>query len=298
MLNIFNDLKNTKLVICDSYHYVNIKQIQKSFNFKLLKLEVDAYKCKEIFITNKLNNNNDNILLVFNIITGLDLIKLLLVFYNLNNNLSNITLLIPYLGYCRQHNDTNSVGSMILESIKNFKIKKIHLLEPHCIRIFHNLSKYSNINIISPRELFIRYIQTLNLNLNIENSILISPDKGFENEIKYYSKILNIDYIVGKKIRNNQGKIEKLYISFNEKFKNILIIDDLIDTGDTITTLIKKLTGIKKNNLSIFVFCCHGVLSKKPEFLKYKCVKELILTNSLEVKYKNSKIKILDIYSQ
>ena len=293
MIDIINVLKNTQLVICDSYNYNKMKVIQKKYNFKLLELKFSNYPCSELFIKNKINKSFDNILLISNILTGEDYIKLLLCFYELNNKYKNITLFIPYLGYCRQHKKNISVGGLLISSFKIFKIKEIYLLEPHCNQIFINQTKDLLINIIKPREIFIKYIKALNFSSS--DSILISPDRGFEDDIKYFSKYLNIDYIVGDKKRKDDGKVEKIKIKFDGIFKNILIIDDLIDTGDTITNLINKIRKHKKSDLSIFIFCCHGVLSKKPEFLKYKCVKKLILTDSIKIKHKSKKLEILNL---
>ena len=180
MIDIINVLKNTQLVICDSYNYNKMKVIQKKYNFKLLELKFSNYPCSELFIKNKINKSFDNILLISNILTGEDYIKLLLCFYELNNKYKNITLFIPYLGYCRQHKKNISVGSLLISSFKIFKIKEIYLLEPHCNQIFINPTKDLLINIIKPREIFIKYIK--GLNFSSSDSILISPDRGLDKE--------------------------------------------------------------------------------------------------------------------
>ena len=131
---------------------------------------------------------------------------------------------------------------------------------------------------------------------NIVDFCFIAPDDGAKEDTIFYANYFKKEYFVAEKKRNKTGRIEHLNIPQIKYYKHIIIIDDIIDSGETITKLINKIILYNKD-VVFYIFCTHPIFSKEPEFLKYKCVKKVIMTNSLKINIKSKKICIIDVFN-
>lgn len=108
------------------------------------------------------------------------------------------------------------------------------------------------------------------------------------------AKYFHTRVFTAEKIRNKEnGKIETLNLfEENLNFKNIIIVDDMIDSGQTIHLLINLILQ-KNSKVNIFVFCSHPIFSKPLSFLGIEQVKFLFTTNSINItENQNKKIVV------
>jgi ribose-phosphate pyrophosphokinase len=136
--------------------------------------------------------------------------------------------------------------------------------------------------------IFVPYIKSLNL----ENLTIASPDMGGSKRAYAYSKFLRSDVVICYKQRKEANKIETMELIGDVTGRNIILIDDMIDTGGTLA----KAAGLmmEKGALSVRAICTHAILSGDAyEKIEASQLKELIVTDSIPLKKETSKIRVV-----
>ena len=99
----------------------------------------------------------------------------------------------------------------------------------------------------------------------------MSPDLGSLPRATNLAAKLGLEVAIINKIRNKNGKCKMLEVTGNVKDKHCVIVDDIVDTGETICKASEILT--KKSLKSFSCFVTHGVFSgnclNKIEKLKF-----------------------------
>ena len=136
--------------------------------------------------------------------------------------------------------------------------------------------------------LFIPYISELNL----ENLTIASPDMGGSKRAYAYSKFLESDVVVCYKQRKKANIIESMELIGSVDGKDVVLVDDLVDTAGTLTKAADLM--ISRGARSVRAVCTHPILSGDAyEKVEKSKLLELIVTDSIPVKKKSKKIKVL-----
>jgi ribose-phosphate pyrophosphokinase len=125
---------------------------------------------------------------------------------------------------------------------------------------------------------------------NIPNLAVASPDVGGIKMARSYAKRLGADLILIDKRRPKANEVEVMNVIGNAEGKNVLIVDDLIDTAGTFVNAVKALkdSGAKQ----IYGACTHPILSGKAiERLTKSDVKLVIVTDSIPKRKECAKIE-------
>lgn len=225
----------------------------------------------EVFVSLNSNEKLIDLLQVADAIDGLGGIKL--------------SLTIKYLlgaRYDRRMKMGDSFDLQVVAKLINIcDFKNIHILDPH--------SKVStllinNSNAIKNYEMVVAYRR--------QDAVLICPDKGAALKTNEYqnwnSNIKEIIYC--EKTRDENGAIS-LMVFNPEKCngRNCVIIDDICDGGGTFLAIANQ---IKPAHLTLIV--THGIFSKGIEVLENK-FDEIICSDSLQIKEKSNKLKVVSI---
>jgi len=188
---------------------------------------------------------------IANICQPRDLLELLFILEILKRKKCKTHLIIPFLGYARHDKLipwTSFGGKVVCEAIRKYK--------PVVTTIgIHSklLKKYLPYKNVDPLDIFISKLK------KIPNVVIVAPDKGAIQRAKYVAKKLKTSYSYIYKVRPayDKAKIQKFHGNVNGK--NIVIIDDLISTGETI---IQAARAVKKRGArDVYVFAFHGVLA-------------------------------------
>lgn len=211
------------------------------------------------------------------------------------------TLVLTYYGYARQdRKDRPGVpigAKAIAKLIEAAGYNKVVCLDLHAEQIegfFSIPVKHGSAGVM-----FVEYIKSLNL----ENVLIASPDNGGTKRASEYSKALGIEMITCYKFRPKDNEVSEIKILGDVKDKNVILVDDLIDTASSITKVADKM--IEEGALSVRAFITHPVLSggAYSNIEKSKLV-ELVTTDSIPLKdpsqfidYEKStrKIKVLSL---
>ncbi len=138
--------------------------------------------------------------------------------------------------------------------------------------------------------IFVPYLNALNL----DDVIIASPDTGGTKRANTYSKFMKTGMVICHKSREQANIVSEMTVIGNVKGKNVIIIDDLIDTAGTITKAADMM--MQQGAKSVRAVATHAVLSGPAyERIEKSEITELIVTDTIPLKQKSDKIKVLSV---
>jgi len=136
--------------------------------------------------------------------------------------------------------------------------------------------------------IFMPYIKDLQL----DNLTIASPDMGGSKRAYAYSKHLHADVVICYKQRKKANVIGHMEVIGDVKGKNIILVDDMIDTGGTLAKAANLM--MERGALSVRAICTHPLLSGDAyERIQNSQLTELIVTDTIPLKKNVSKIKVV-----
>ena len=202
----------------------------------------------------------------------------------------HITAVVPYFGWARQDRKDKPrvpIGAkLIAKLLEAAGATRIITMDLHADQIQGFFEK--PVDHLFASSLFIPYISALNL----ENLTIASPDMGGSKRAYAYSKFLESDVVVCYKQRKKANIIESMELIGSVDGKDVVLVDDLVDTAGTLTKAADLM--ISRGARSVRAVCTHPILSGEAyEKVEKSKLLELIVTDSIPVKKKSKKIKVL-----
>ena len=206
-----------------------------------------------------------------------------------------ITAVIPYYGYSRQDRKNEPRVPITAKLVANLLAEsgagRVLCLDLHAAQIqgFFDIP----VDHMQSKNIFLDKIRK---DLDISNSIIVSPDIGGIGRARLIAKALKLDIAIIDKRRDRANESEVMNIIGDVKGKDAIIVDDIIDTGGT---LIKSIHALKQAGMKrIFVFITHAVCSGDVyERINASEIDKLYITDSLKVMTERlgSKIEIISV---
>lgn len=205
---------------------------------------------------------------------------------------------IPYFGFARQDRKDKprvSIGAKLMADLLSAAgVDRVITMDLHADQIqgFFNVP----VDHLYASALFIPFIQQMGL----RDIVIASPDVGGTKRANTYSRLLGTDMVICHKSRAKANVVGNMTLIGDVRDKDVIIVDDLIDTAGTIT----KAAGlmIKEGANSVRAFAAHGLLSEPAyERIENSALKEVYFTDSIPAKRESSKIKyisVADAFSQ
>lgn len=201
-----------------------------------------------------------------------------------------INVVIPYYGYARQDRKDKprvSIGAkLIADLIYTAGAEWVMTMDLHAAQI----QGFFPIPVVhlDSSVIFIPYIRSLEL----DNLVIASPDIGGTKRAREFATLLNSDIVICDKNRKKANEVEEIRIIGSVKNKNVIIVDDIIDTGNT---LIKAAEVMMNDGAkSIRAFATHPVFSDNAsEKLNNSVLNEIVVCDTIPVKNPGNKINIL-----
>ena len=201
-----------------------------------------------------------------------------------------ITVVIPYFGLARQDRKDKprvAIGAKLIANlITAAGAHRIMTMDLHAAQIqgFFDIP----VDHLDASVIFVPYIKALNL----PNLTIASPDMGGSYRARTFAKFFNAEVIICDKRRKRANEIESMSIIGDVRGQDIVLIDDICDTAGT---LAKAAALIMENGAnSVRAVCTHPVLSGDAYMtIENSVLEELIVTDTIPLKYSNSKIKVL-----
>lgn len=201
-----------------------------------------------------------------------------------------ITAVVPYFGYARQDRKDKprvAIGAkMIANLITAAGAHRIMTMDLHAAQIqgFFDIP----VDHLDASVIFVPYIKSLNL----PNITIASPDMGGSHRARTFAKFFNAEVVICDKTRKRANEVESMSIIGDVTGQDIVLIDDIVDTAGTLS---KAASLIMENGASsVRAVCTHPVLSGKAyETIENSALTELIVTDTIQLKQKSSKIRVL-----
>ncbi len=211
---------------------------------------------------------------------------------------ANIIAVMPYFGYARQDKKGKPrvpIGAKLVANLLSAAgVDRIMTMDLHADQIqgFFEVP----VDHLYASELFIEDIT----NLNLPNLIIASPDMGGSKRANAYAKILNSGVVVCYKERKQANVIGEMKILGDVNGKDVVIIDDMVDTGGTLTKAADLM--MESGATSVRAYCTHGILSGTAyERLDNSSIAELVITNTIPKTHNSSKVReisVADFFAQ
>ena len=203
-----------------------------------------------------------------------------------------VVAVIPYFGFARQDRKDKprvAIGAkLIADLLSSAGVDRIITMDLHADQIqgFFNIP----VDHLYASAIFIPYIK----NMRLDNIVIASPDTGGTKRANAYAKFLGTPMVIGYKSREKANEISEMHIIGNVKDKNVIMVDDIIDTAGTIIKAAEVL--IAKGAKSVRAFTTHPVLSGTAfERIEKSQLTELIVSDTIPLKKESSKIKVLSV---
>jgi ribose-phosphate pyrophosphokinase len=270
------------------------KQICKNLNQREGKCTIREFSDGEIWVKYDENIRGKDVYLIQTTNPPASHLMELLIMIDAARRASarRVTAVIPYYGYARQdRKDMPRVaitGKLIANLITGAGADRIITMDLHAPQLqgFFDIP----VDHLYCSVLFVRHFKSL----KISNLAVASPDVGGTKRARVYAKELNADLILIDKRRPKPNVAEVLNIIGNVKGKNILIVDDLIDTAGTFTAAVEALKGAGARD--VYGAVTHPILSGKAiDRIENSSLKRLMVSNTIPLKKKARKIEIIDV---
>ena len=202
----------------------------------------------------------------------------------------HITAVMPYFGWARQDRKDKPrvpIGAkLIAKLLETAGATRIITMDLHADQIQGFFEK--PVDHLYASTIFIPYLESLNLS----DLTIASPDMGGSKRAYAYSKFLKSDVVICYKQRKKANIISHMELIGNVEGKNVVLVDDMVDTAGTLTTAADLM--MERGAKSVRAICTHPLLSGKAyERIENSSLKELIISDSIPVKNKSKKIKVL-----
>lgn len=278
-------MENEILVLSGTANPKLAEDVVKNMNLKLGDMEIRRFADGEVFVQvgesvrNKdvyviqptgRPSSNENWMELYCIIDALK-----------RASAKRITAVIPYYGYSRQDRKNEPrvpiTAKLVANLLTESGVGRVLSLDLHAAQIqgFFDIP----VDHMQSKNIFLEKIRK---DLDISNSIIVSPDIGGIGRARLIAKALKLDIAIIDKRRDRANECEVMNIIGDVKGKDAIIIDDIIDTGGT---LIKSTNALKQSGVrKIFVFITHAVCSGDVyERINASEIEKLYITDSLKV---------------
>ena len=203
-----------------------------------------------------------------------------------------IAAVIPYFGYARQDKKSKPrvpIGAKLVANLLTAAgVDRIMTMDLHADQIqgFFEVP----VDHLFASSLFLPHIKQLNL----DNLCIASPDMGGTKRANTYAKFLQTEVVVCYKHRDKANEVSKMMLIGDVKGKDIVLVDDMVDTAGTLT---KAADLMMENGANSVRACCtHAILSGNAyQRIDESQLSELIVTDTLKKEHKSEKVKVIEI---
>lgn len=204
----------------------------------------------------------------------------------------SIIAVIPYFGYARQDRKAAPrvpiTAKLVANLIEKAGVDRVVTLDLHAGQIqgFFDIPVDNLYGAI----LFADYIK----NKKLKNPIVASPDIGGVARARALAKKLDYDLAIVDKRREKANESEVMNIIGDVEGKDVILVDDMIDTAGTLVGAAKAL---KEKGANSVMACCSHPLLNGPAYdrIENGALDELVVTNSIPLKKESSKITVISI---
>lgn len=257
------------------------EEIARYLNINLSEVELKKFKDNEISVKIGENIREIDLFIVQSTCNPANdhLMELLLMIdAAFRASARRITAVIPYFGYARQDRKVEPRVPISAKVVANILhavgVKRVLTVELHSEQI-QGFFDVPVDNLIST-PIIVDYLKKL----NISDAVIVSPDTGGVERARFLGKRLNAGLAIIDKRRPEANVSKVMHVIGDVKGKNCILLDDMIDTGGSISGAARALR--EDGARDIYCVATHPVLSADAaEKLRSADFKEIVVTNTI-----------------
>ena len=190
----------------------------------------------------------------------------------------SVIAVIPYFGWARQDRKdkprVSIAAKLVADLLMAAGVDRVITMDLHADQIqgFFDVP----VDHLYASSVFIPYIQSLNL----PDLVMATPDVGGAKRANNYAKYLNVPLVLCHKQRAKANVVESMTVIGDVKDKNVVLIDDMVDTAGTITKAADIM--LKAGAKSVRALASHAIMSDPAtQRVNDSGLTEMIFTNSI-----------------
>ena len=241
----------------------------------------ESIRGRDVFLVQSTFPNSDNLM---ELLLMIDAAK--------RASAKHIIAVMPYFGWARQDRKDKprvSIGAkLVADMLSCAGIDRLITMDLHADQIqgFFNVP----VDHLYASGVLLPYVQSLRL----KNLVIASPDVGGSKRASTYAKYLGCPLVLCNKTRARANVVESIQIIGDVKDKNVIIVDDMVDTAGTITMAadVMKEAGAK----SVRACASHCVMSgPASDRVQNSALEEIVFTDSIPYSHRCAKVKQLSV---
>ncbi|MBW8005477.1 MAG: ribose-phosphate pyrophosphokinase [candidate division NC10 bacterium] len=201
-----------------------------------------------------------------------------------------ITAVIPYFGYARQDRKVQPRGpisaKLVADLIAVSGANRVLTMDLHAGQIqgFFNIP----VDHLYAAPVLLRYFQEQ----EGYEGVVVAPDAGGVERARAFAKRLGTSLAFIDKRREGPNDTKVMHIVGDVKDRDVIIVDDIIDTAGTIAQSVEALR--KEGARRIYASCTHPVLSGPAiERIENSALEEMVVTNTIPLDERRSSKKLI-----
>ena len=287
-------------IFSGSAHRLLAEEICSSLNLPMGNASITRFSDGEIYFQILENVRGEDVFVIQPTCSPVDtnLVELLLMMDAFKRaSARRITAVLPYFGYARQdRKDKPRVpisAKLVADVLSTAGASRALTMDLHVPQIqgFFDIP----VDHLFAAPVLIEYFQKLSL----PDLTVVSPDAGGTERARAYAKKLHATLAIIDKRRVETNVAEVVHIIGEVKGRNVLVVDDIIDTAGTLVKSTEAL--LKKGAKSVFACCTHAVLSGPAvQRIRESGLNQVLVTNSIPPSAEAAKldrIKVLSVAS-
>jgi len=241
----------------------------------------ESIRGRDVFLVQSTFPNSDNLMEL-----------LLMVDAAKRASAKSIVAVIPYFGWARQDRKDKprvSIGAKLVADLLSVAgIDRLITMDLHADQIqgFFDIP----VDHLYASGVFIPYIESLKL----DNLVIAAPDVGGSKRASTYAKYFNVPLVLCNKQRLKANEVASMQIIGDVTGKNVVLLDDMVDTAGTITKAADIMMEAGAN--SVRAIATHCVMSgPASDRVEASALTEMVFTDSIPYTNRCAKVKQLSI---
>lgn len=205
---------------------------------------------------------------------------------------ASIIAVMPYFGWARQDRKdkprVSIAAKLVADLLSAAGVDRVIAMDLHADQIqgFFNVP----VDHLYASSVFIPYIESLHL----EDMVIATPDVGGAKRANNYAKYFDVPLVLCHKQRAKANVVASMTLIGDVKDKNVILIDDMVDTAGTITKAADLM--MEKGAKSVRALCSHAIMSDPAsDRVNESGIVEMMFTNSIPYKGNCKKCTILSV---
>ncbi len=241
----------------------------------------ESIRGRDVFLVQSTFPNSDNLM---ELLLMIDAAK--------RASAKSVNAVVPYFGWARQDRKDKprvSIGAKLVADLMTAAgIDRLITMDLHADQIqgFFDVP----VDHLYASGVILPYLQSLKL----ENMVIASPDVGGSKRANTYAKYLECPLVLCNKTRVKANVVSDMQIIGDVKGKNVVIVDDMVDTAGTITMAanVMKAAGAA----SVRACASHCVMSGPAnDRVEASSLEEIVFTDSIPYSKRSTKVKQLSV---